>query len=74
MPRQQSSHPKMGALNRCLVPADDQRVPHIWPSFGQMAETRTSIRPQLIQTAKPESGCCPARALSLAFPGANPHR
>jgi hypothetical protein len=24
------------------VPAGDQRVPHIWPSFGQMWETRTS--------------------------------
>jgi hypothetical protein len=26
------------------IPVADQRVPHIWPSFGQMWETRTSPR------------------------------
>ena len=33
------------------VPAGDQRVPHIWPSFGQMWETRTSNSKDLAHSA-----------------------
>jgi hypothetical protein len=29
--------------SRGSIPVADQRVPHIWPSFGQMWETRTSV-------------------------------
>jgi hypothetical protein len=37
---------------RVSVPAADQRVPHIWPSFGQMWETRTSTLISSAHSAK----------------------
>jgi hypothetical protein len=44
------------ALIGLFVPAADQRVPHIWPSFGQMWETRTSTLNSSARSAKAFEG------------------